>query len=191
MLGKTQVLIRKLLFLAVGFFSLAQPVYANESGPGISFTYPIIALEPENLYGYRISLTYQPERLIGSYLKVYFDASFGHWWDHDTSNDAPTNSSLDIYSIAPVVRLFYKNNSFITPFIDVSLGFSYLTETRIYKRNLGMHFSFQDQAALGASFGKNQNFSISFGALHYSNGSLCERNSGMTIPLFINVGYRF
>lgn len=185
---------QRILFLLVsilGYVYCLQPAYASASGFGVNGTYALITLEPENLHGYRVSLNYQPERLIWSYLKVYFDGSFGHWWDNDTATDAPTNSSLDIYSIAPVVRLFYKNNSVITPFVDISIGFSYLTETRIYKRNLGIHFSFQDQLALGASFGKNQNFSVSLGALHYSNGSLSRRNSGMTIPLFINVGYRF
>lgn len=185
------MLIRRLLFVIFGLLLFAQSVNANESGTGLSFTYPIIVLEPENLHGYQASVTYQPERLIWPYIKLYFDASMGHWWDNTTSTDAPTNASLNIYSIAPVFRVYYKNSTFITPFIDLSIGFSYLTETRIYKRNLGMHFSFQDQLALGASFGKRQQFSVSVGGLHYSNGSLCDRNSGMTIPLFINVGYRF
>ncbi len=190
MLRKTLVLRIRLLFIILGLLSITHTVHAKESGPGISVTYPIIVSEPENLHGYRISLFYQPERLIGSYVKLYFDASFGHWWDNTTSNDAPTNSSLNIYSIAPVVRVYYKN-TVVTPFVDLSIGFSYLSETRIYKRNLGMHFTFQDQLALGAAFGKDQHFTVSLGGLHYSNGSLCERNSGMTIPLFINVGYRF
>ncbi len=186
------MLIIRLLIIIIGLFGFTQPTNASDdSGPGVSFTYPLIVSEPENLHGYRASIFYQPERLIWPYIKLYFDASFGHWWDYTKSNDAPTNGSLDIYSIAPVVRVYYKNSSFITPFIDLSIGFSYLTETRIYKRNLGMHFSFQDQLALGASFGKRQQFSVSMGGLHYSNGSLCNRNSGMTIPLFINVGYRF
>lgn len=183
-------MIVRLLFIIIGLLSLIPPVSAEESGPGLSFTYPIITLEPENLHGYRASFFYQPERLIWPYVKVYFDASYGYWWDNDKSTDAPTNSSLGIYSIAPVFRLYYKS-TVITPFIDLSIGFSYLTKTRIYKRNLGEHFSFQDQLALGASFGKNQHLSVSVGGLHYSNGSLCKKNSGMTIPLFINVGYRF
>ena len=185
------MLIRRILLIILGLFGLVQTANANESGPGVSATYPLKVLEPENLHGYRASFTYQPERMIWNYIKVYFDASFGHWWDNDTSTEAPTNKSLDIYSIAPIVRAYYKNSSAITPFLDISVGFSYLSETRIYKRNLGMHFSFQDQLAIGASFGKNERVSVSIGGLHYSNGSLCERNSGMTIPLFINVGYRF
>lgn len=187
----TQVLIRRLMLLLLTGILWLQSAYANASAVGINLTYPIIASEPENLHGYRISLNYQPERFTWSYIKIYFDGSFGHWWDNTSSMDAPTNSSLNIYSIAPVMRLFYQNNTIITPFLDLSIGFSYLSETRIYKRNLGMHFSFQDQAAIGAIFGKEHQFLISFGALHYSNGSLCSRNSGMTVPLFINAGYRF
>ncbi len=166
-------------------------VIANEVGPGLSFTYPRVTLEPENLKGYRISLTYQPESFIWSYVKVYLDSSYGRWYDDTFSGDTPTNSSTTIYSIAPVVRTYYKNNTGVTPFLDVSVGFAYSTKTKIYIRNLGMHFTFQDQLAIGASLGKNQHLSISLGGLHYSNGALCKKNSGMTIPLFVNVGYRF
>ena len=96
---------------------------------------------------------------------------------------------INIYSIAPVARFYYKGESF-SPFIDMSIGLSYLSETRIYTRNLGMHVSFQDQLAFGAIMGKEQRVSLSVGGLHYSNGSLSKRNGGITIPLFINLGFR-
>ena len=54
-----------------------------------------------------------------------------------------------------------------------------------------MHFAFQDEVALGATFGQEKKLAVSFSAMHYSNGSLANSNAGITIPLLINVAYRF
>lgn len=189
MLGKTRVLIRQLA-LFIGLFCCIQTSYADSGGPGIGFTYPIIATEPEELHGYRASLSYQPKSFIWSYVKLYFDGSFGHWWVDEIPKNRSANRELNIYSIAPVARFYYKQNEYITPFIDMSIGLSYLTQTYMHTRNLGMHFSFQDQLSFGAIFGTEQRISVSLSGLHYSNGSLCNRNSGMTIPFSINVGFQ-
>ncbi len=183
-------MIRILLFLISLFSSFIQPAYADSSaGPGIGLTYPIITTEPDDMSGYRFSLWYQPQAYIWSFVKLYFDASFGHWSVDEIPAYRHAERQVNIYSIAPVARFYYRGEN-ISPFVDVSIGVSYLTRTRIYTRNLGMHVSFQDQLAFGAILGKEQRVSVSLGGLHYSNGSLCNRNGGMTIPLFINLGFR-
>lgn len=170
------------------FLMLLLPFQWIAASPvGLSFTYPVIANEPANLHGYRAAITYQPKSFVWKQTSIYFDASYGHWW---VTGDTPY-TNLSIYSIAPYLRIyFYKKPSF-APFFEASVGLAYLTKTRIDGRNLGMHFAFQDQLNLGVAFGAEQQFYTSIGALHYSNGSLCASNSGITAPLTFNMGYRF
>lgn len=185
------MLIRKLFFLAGLLLSFSSVTFAvDNGGPGLSASYPLITLEPKDLNGYRVSLWYQPKSFIWSYVKLYFDGSYGHWWVNDTDYYKPVGEQLNIYSLAPVARFYYPINEYISPFFDISIGFSYLSETKIYTRNLGMHFSFQDQLGVGALFGREQRVSLSLSAAHYSNGALCNRNSGITIPLMLNLGVR-
>ncbi|MCD6038659.1 MAG: pagL [Gammaproteobacteria bacterium] len=154
---------------------------------GIAFTYPLIDKDPSPLKGYRGALWYQPSCLAWEHIKIYFDMSLGHWW----VSHYPANREINIYSLAPTLRYYFTQRYFISPYIDLSIGASYLTRTRFADRNLGIYFSFQDQLAVGASFGKEQKLSVSLSMLHYSNGSIAGTNAGITIPLLINMGYGF
>ncbi len=159
----------------------------SNSHVGASFSLPLITKDPEYLHGYRAAIWYQPDSLIWQHLHIYFDASFGHWW---VTNDTP-NKNLNIYSVSPIFRYYFTQNRSVSPFINASIGLSYLSNTRIDHQNLGMHFAFQDQLGVGATFGAKQAFSLSLSAMHYSNGSLCKKNAGITIPLMINAEYGF
>jgi len=175
--------IKKLLWTSI--FSITTTI-ATASPYGINVSYLILDKDPQYLYGYRFSLQYYPSSWVWKNVHIFIDGGYGHWWvDH-----ADNYGSLNIYSIAPVLRLYFANQ-FLSPFFDISIGPSYMTNTRISNRNLGMHFAFQDQMGLGISFGQQKNLSISVTSLHYSNGSLCAMNAGITIPLMLNVSYRF
>ena len=178
----------KRLLMLIGLLHLMQISSAIASPLGVSFTYPIISQDPPNLHGYRGTLTYQPDSLIWKHWQIYFDSGFGHWW---VNNSSIGNDSLSIYSISPIFRFYFTKNNYISPFLDLSIGFAYLTKTRIADRRLGIHFSFQDQVGLGISLGVEQRFFVSASILHYSNGSLSKTNAGITVPLLLNMGYRF
>jgi len=154
---------------------------------GGSLTLPIITKDPQYLKGYRAALWYQPDSFLWSHVHVFFDASFGHWW---VTNNTPYKS-LNIYSIAPVFRYYFTQNRYVSPFLNASIGLAYLTRTRLNTQNLGMHFAFQDQLGLGVTLGAKHQFSVTLSAMHYSNGSLCRKNAGITIPLVINAEYGF
>lgn len=175
-------------WMMAGLLCFMTPVLAS-SYPhfGGSLSIPVITKDPEYLHGYRASGWYQPESLIWQQAHIYFDASFGHWW----VTNSTVNKSLNIYSIAPALRLYFMQKKYISAFLNISIGFSYLSRTRIDHQNLGMHFAFQDQLGIGASFGEKHLFSVSLSALHYSNGSLCKKNEGITVPLMINAEYGF
>ena len=181
-------MIRKFIFFFMAFVSLISTAWADT---GASLTIPVITKDPEHLHGYRASVWYQPQSWIWQHLHIFFDASFGHWW---VSSNVPYRE-VNIFAVAPVFRIFTKQYALfstpISPFADLSIGLSYLSKTRLDSQNLGMHFAFQDQVGIGVVLGKEQRLSISISALHYSNGSMCKKNAGITVPLLVNVGYRF
>jgi hypothetical protein len=176
---------KKYLATLIGIY-LASTV-ANASPYGVNISYLLVDKDPQYLKGYRLSFLYQPPAWKWEHLYIFFDTSAGHW----RVNQNVPYQSLNIYSFAPVFRFYARNSTYVSPFIDISLGLAYLTKTRIADRNLGMHFSFQDQLGIGASFGKEKRLSVSVNALHYSNGSLCSMNAGITVPVMLNVSYQF
>lgn len=161
--------------------ALSAPYY------GATFSYALTAKEPEHLRAYQLMLNYDPDRFKWRQFNVYFDGGFSHLWD----TEAIHHTTLNIYSIAPVVRYKFKKRGPIQPYLELSIGVAYLNHTRLENRNLGMHFSFQDRAGIGAFFGTAERLSLGIHAVHYSNARLSDHNSGITIPLVLDVGYRF
>jgi hypothetical protein len=170
-----------LLFLFSPSILYAAPHY------GATFSYAAIGLEPPTIRGYQLMLSYDPQRFQWRKFNIYFDGGFSHFWITRT----PYYTNLNIYSIAPVVRYTFKQDSAFSPYLELSIGLAYLNHTHLDSRNLGIHFAFQDRAGIGVSFGTTQQFSIGVHAVHYSNAHLSSRNSGITIPLDIDIGFRF
>ena len=171
-------------WMIISMLCVTTSVFASSySRLGTSLSIPIITKDPEYLHGYRAAVWYQPESLIWKRVHIYFDASFGRWWVTNTNQ----YQSLNIYSLSPILRYYFTEHYFL----NASIGLAYLTRTRIDHQNLGMHFAFQDQLGVGVSLGNKKQFSLSLSAMHYSNGSLCKKNAGITIPLVVNVEYGF
>src|SRR5690606_22188950 len=99
-------------------------------------------------------------------------------------------TTLNIYSLAPVIRYTFNRHSYFRPYLDISIGIAYLNHTRFEDRNLGMHFSFQDRMGVGTYIGASEQFSVGVHAVHYSNAHLADHNSGVTVPLALDIGYR-
>lgn len=176
------------LRIIAGLLCLSNSVFASYPHFGGAVSLPLITKDPQHLYGYRASLWYQPNALVlRPNLRVYFDGSFGHWWVTNNLH----NKSLNIYAIAPTLRYYFLQKYTFSSFINLSIGLSYLTRTRLDGQNLGMHFAFQDELGIGASFGSKEQLSVTLSALHYSNGSLCSQNGGITAPLMVTGTYAF
>ena len=154
---------------------------------GANFSLPVISKEPTPLYGYQFMLNYDPQRFQWRQFNIYFDGGFSHFYQNQT----PYYSTINIYSIAPVVRYTFKKHGPLHPYLELSVGFAYLNHTHIEKRNLGIHFAFQDRMGIGALLGASENISFGVHALHYSNSHLSSHNSGISIPLVFDIGYRF
>jgi lipid A 3-O-deacylase len=180
--------INRLLWIASSLFVFSQPCLASlASQTGVALSYLLVPKDPSKLQGLRGSIWYQPDSFVWQHISVYFDASYGHWW---INKDIPYRE-INIFAVAPVVRFYFMKGRYIAPYAELSIGPSYLSRTRLDDRNLGMHFAFQDQITLGATFGPQKRFSASLTALHYSNGSMCAMNAGITVPVLLNLSYRF
>src|SRR3990167_6124256 len=161
--------------------SAATPYY------GANFSLPVITKEPSPLHGFQLMLNYDPQIYKWRQFNVYFDGGFSRFYQNQTAH----NTSINIYSIAPVVRYTFKRHGPVLPYLELSIGIAYMNQTRIEDRNLGIHFAFQDRMGIGALLGGSENFSLGVHAVHYSNSHLSAHNSGITVPLVLDIGYRF
>ncbi len=153
---------------------------------GAALAYAAYSHEPPSLRGYQALITYDPDRFHWREFNILFDAGFAY-----LSVNNPHNSALNIYTIAPIIRYRFKQRGPIRPYLDISIGLAYLNHTRIECRNLGMHVGFQDRMGAGVLFGPSEQFSAGVHMVHYSNAGLAAHNSGITIPLVFDIGYRF
>lgn len=175
---------RKWLFSIILLFpchAFSAPYY------GALLSYSLIGKEPETVRAVQIMLNYDPQCFQWRKFNVYFDGGFSHLWVTDTAY----NRVLNIYSIAPVIHYSFRRRGFFQPYLELSIGIAYLTKTRLDNRNLGIHFSFQDRFGIGTFLGPKEQWSLGIHWVHYSNAHLSEHNSGITIPLELDVGYRF
>jgi hypothetical protein len=169
------------LLISLPALATATPYY------GATFSYAAEAKEPAYLHGYQLMLNYDPQRYQWRKFNVYFDGGFSHFWITNT----PYFTTLNIFSAAPVIRYTFRRRGPVLPFLEFSIGLAYLNHTRLDDRNLGIHFAFQDRFGIGAFLGPSDNLTLGLHAVHYSNAHLSAHNSGITIPVVLDIGYRF
>jgi lipid A 3-O-deacylase len=167
--------------LLVSNFSFAAPYY------GITLSGSLYATEPVDLRGFQLMLKYDPDRFKWQQFNIYFDGGFSYF----RATDYPCHKTVNIYSVAPVIRYTLNRYGLLLPYWEISIGLAYLNHTRIAHRNLGIHFAFQDRAGIGTWIGESKKFSLGLHVVHYSNGHLCNRNSGITLPLVLDLSYWF
>jgi len=147
---------------------------------------PLIKKDPKNLQGYLLGAVYDPENLIWRKFHLFFAADISHWWVNTSYNHSTT-----VFALTPIVRYIFNQHYSISPYFEFSVGPAYLSKTHLDDRNFGEHFTFQDRVGIGVLVGQAQKLSIGFYGLHYSNGSFSSHNSGITVPLMLDIGYRF
>lgn len=172
--------------LSLGLLALSFAGNLFASDFGLTYTQVLASHEPTNMHGYRAALMYLPKILNKPRYSVYFDLGFTH-----LSVDSYPYHSVSIYSVAPYIRYYFTKTRYVSPYIEASVGFAYLTKVQLENRPQGIHFTFQDQAGIGLAYGPEQRFFTTLSAFHYSNGSFSEQNSGITAPLVLTIGYRF
>lgn len=154
---------------------------------GVTGSYAVLPKDPDTLRGYQFMLSYDPQQFQWRTFDIYFDAGISHFWVTTT----PYYRTITIFSAAPVIRYTFKPRGPVKPYLDISVGVGYLNHTKLDGRNLGSHFTFQDRIGFGVLFGNCDQFSIGIHAVHYSNAGLAPHNSGITVPIAVDLGYRF
>lgn len=167
--------------LASLMFLFSHSAYAAYYGMNFSF---VLTDRVPPLRGYQVMLSYDPDQFKWQNFNIYFDGGFTYF---HSEKGYPT---VNVYAIAPVVRYSLPRNCFLQPYFEISVGLSYINHTRLEKRNLGIHFAFQDRFGLGAMFGPNQQLSLGIHVVHYSNAHFSSHNSGITVPILFDLGYR-
>lgn len=169
------------LLLFFPYLCFASPYY------GATFSYVEVAREPEHLHGYQLLLNYDPQRFQWRQFNLYFDGGVSQLW----INTRPYYTTITIYTLSPIIRYSFKKRGPFSPYLELSIGLAYLNHTHLDDRNLGMHASFADRIGIGFYLGCKQQFSLGVHTVHYSNAHLANWNNGITIPVEIDVGYRF
>ena len=173
-----------LIFLCL--FPLSQPVNASPH-VGMNISLPVITKEPTSLHGFQVMFNYDPDRFKWRKFNIYFDAGFSQFW----VNNTPYYTTISIYSAAPVIRYTFRKRGPILPYLELSIGLSYLNHTHLDGRNLGIHFAFQDRMGVGILWGQREQISTGIHFVHYSNAHFAEHNAGITVPMMLDIGYRF
>ena len=107
---------------------------------------------------------------------------------HTTEN----NNTVEALSIFPAFRLWFFHSTLADFYFKfIVAGPTYISQRYIETVDLGSHFIFQDQVALGTLLGKSKNFSVALAITHYSNGGLFPQNPGIQVPLMVSIGYAF
>ena len=177
---------KQYLFRLLGLMLFPNLLYATPYY-GAQASYIVVPKEPSNIHGYQLMLNYDPGNLHWNKVSLYFDGGFSHFWVTNT----PYYRTINIYSVAPVMRYHFQGTPYFEPFLELSVGLSYLNHTHLDSRNLGIHFAFQDRLGIGAFLGADQHVTAGVHAVHYSNAHLSSRNSGLTALVVFDLGYRF
>lgn len=123
-------------------------------------------------------------------LHLYWDSAYARWDDAKRRRTAFDNRRLKALTSGPQLRWFAPQSPSVRWFAELGVGFSWLSKREIGGRRLGTHFQFEDRVGAGVLFGERQHYELGVRAVHYSNASIHEHNSGMNM-YWVTLGYWF
>lgn len=122
--------------------------------------------------------------------KKYFSFDFGTTLDFWRSEQG--HQEFMTISVFPLFRFTLLRTKSLDFHLNYSLaGPFFISGLKIYGRNTGPHFTFQDNIGVGLFMGKERKLNTEIKIGHYSNGNLFTKNDGVKIPLTVNLGYTF
>ena len=120
-------------------------------------------------------------------LNATWENSFAVWNGPKRVDLAPHRiTDLNAATSGPMLRWQRRSpfvHTHITPYTELGIGLSWLSETEIEGRILSLHFQFEDKAGAGMRFGKKQQYDVAIRAYHYSNASIKRPNSGVNLAM--------
>ncbi|WP_419736078.1 acyloxyacyl hydrolase [Pseudomonas sp. COR18] len=104
------------------------------------------------------------------HLTGYWDMGYTYWGAGD---QAGTRHTL---SFAPVF-VYEFGNSGVVPFVEIGVGVSTFSGSRVGDKKLGSAFNFEDRLGAGIKLTNNQRLGVR--VIHYSNASIKKPNQGI------------
>lgn len=104
------------------------------------------------------------------YLSGYWDAGLTYW------QSGQYDKSAYSLSISPVFTYNFKSSNSFHPFVELGVGVSAFSRTRVGDKNLGSSFNFEDRLGFGFASG-NHRFGVR--VIHYSNAGIKKPNDGI------------
>lgn len=103
-----------------------------------------------------------------------------------------TNTDVFAFSIFPSMRFYLLRKPKFDMYTNYSvIGPTLLTVSNIDNLNTGPKTTFQDTMGLGFFFGKQRQYNLEFRIMHYSNGNIFTKNSGVAVPIQFTFGKTF
>lgn len=100
-----------------------------------------------------------------------------------------TKTNVFAFSIFPVLRFYVLRKKAMDLYINYSvIGPTFLTKKNIDNLETGPKLTYQDFMGLGMFVGKKRNLNFELRIMHYSNGNIFSKNSGVAIPVVFTVG---
>lgn len=168
------------LICSVSFATNANFGVAFSSGQGVHEITP-----------YRIALAWDfgpvwhEEKSWG--LNTVLESSYAIWNSPPRQYLGPDRPlTLTAMTLGPVLR-WQKQHPYshlkASPYVELGVGLSWLSEKQIQGRMLSLHFQFEDKGGIGVRFGNKQQYDLALRAYHYSNASIKRPNSGVNLAM--------
>ncbi|WP_231874610.1 acyloxyacyl hydrolase [Polaribacter atrinae] len=107
-------------------------------------------------------------------------------------NTEATNTNVFAFSIFPTMRFYLMRRDDFDMYTNYSLiGPTYLTKSNIDNLETGPKITYQDTMGLGVFFGEKRAYNAELRIMHYSNGNIFTKNSGVAIPIQFTIGKTF
>jgi lipid A 3-O-deacylase len=124
--------------------------------------------------------------VFGWSVSSYWQLEFSKWQSQQDSSQYGANLTA---GVIPMFR-FTGDKAYYQPYVDVGVGVSVFTDSRIGESEFGSNFQFTDVFGIGINFGKRNQWGLGYKFQHYSNGSVRAPNSGINFNL-LNLTYKY
>lgn len=124
--------------------------------------------------------------VFGFNLGTYWQFDYTKWQSTLDSSQDGANNTL---GLTPVFRFTQQFGS-TKVYVDTSLGVYLFSSTQVNDSKFGANFQFSDSLAMGAYFGKKNQWTAGYKFQHYSNGSVKLPNNGINLN-FLTVSYKY
>jgi hypothetical protein len=118
----------------------------------------------------------------------------GGYWDLSLAylQSDKDNSDLFALGVEPVLRLQRDADlsSGLSPFSEIGIGASLLSETQLHDRKLDTIFQISTHLGLGLGFGSKGRYEVAYRFQHLSNADISDNNDGVDFHL-IKFAYNF